>query len=694
MPCCADDIESGEKMSSGTYDGSLRFDTKMDSKGFNQGTDSITQKMGKLVGSLKAVGVAIAGAFVTKAIKNCIDEAEKLQNAMTGLKSIMDGQGKSYSAAQKFIKSYTEDGLIPQTEAITAYKNLALRGYKTDQIEKVMTALKDSATYSRQSSYSLGEAVQSAAEGLKNENSILVDNAGVTKNVAKMWEDYAKSIGKTTNNLTQQEKIEAEVNGILEETKFQTGDSITYANSYSGMIARLSASFATLKQTLGGAFTQIFQAILPMIQIVINALIKLATIFAQFVSLIFGKQVDINNKVAKSSSAAAGGIKKQGDSAEKAGKKAEKAGKQAKGALLDFDKLTVLEDEANNSSSGSGSSADAGGIDTAGLEGLGNLELGSNIEISPKVKQAFEILKNIYEGFTKWVDKNFVPIFKEIGEQLKPKIENLKQIISTVFSDLSTLAGPLEDYFNNQFTPFLQQIVVNIGTNLNLMLDTFNLVFSSLWSNVIFPVFEKMITVIYPMMTEFYTQVLATLNELNIQVNKIFQKLYKEGIEPALTSIVSKWLEVYDMIKAKWDEIGKPTFEKIREYIKNLSDTLVNIWDTIIKPVWEEIMKNIDWLWQNHLKPLVDNFLDFVAEFVNGATEIYNKFILPLINWFVEKFGPSISNTLKTIVSIFYSVLGAVSDVINRSYNSTKRNNAIYHWSIYRRLAEKLGKVV
>lgn len=693
MPCCADDIESGEKMSSGTYDGSLRFDTKMDSKGFNQGTDSITQKMGKLVGSLKAVGVAIAGAFVTKAIKNCIDEAEKLQNAMTGLKSIMDGQGKSYSAAQRFIKSYTEDGLIPQTEAITAYKNLALRGYKTDQIEKVMTALKDSATYSRQSSYSLGEAVQSAAEGLKNENSILVDNAGVTKNVAKMWEDYAKSIGKTTNNLTQQEKIEAEVNGILEETKFQTGDSITYANSYSGMIARLSASFATLKQTLGGAFMQIFQAILPMIQIVINALIKLATIFAQFVSLIFGKQVDINNKVAKSSSAAAGGIKKQGDSAEKAGKKAEKAGKQAKGALLDFDKLTVLEDEANNSSSGSGSSADAGGIDTAGLEGLGNLELGSNIEISPKVKQAFEILKNIYEGFTKWVDKNFVPIFQEIGEQLKPKIENLKQIISTVFSDLSTLAGPLEDYFNNQFTPFLQQIVVNIGTNLNLMLDTFNLVFSSLWSNVIFPVFEKMITVIYPMMTEFYTQVLATLNELNIQVNKIFQKLYKEGIEPALTSIVSKWLEVYDIIKAKWDEIGKPTFEKIREYIKNLSDTLVNIWDTIIKPVWEEIMKNIDWLWQNHLKPLVDNFLDFVAEFVNGATEIYNKFILPLINWFVEKFGPSISNTLKTIVSIFYSVLGAVSDVINRSYNSTKRNNAIYHWSIYRRLAEKLGKV-
>lgn len=34
----------------------------------------------------------------------------------------------------------------------------------------------------------------SATEGLKNENSILVDNAGVTKNVAKMREEYAKKI--------------------------------------------------------------------------------------------------------------------------------------------------------------------------------------------------------------------------------------------------------------------------------------------------------------------------------------------------------------------------------------------------------------------------------------------------------------------------------------------------------------------
>jgi predicted xylose isomerase-like sugar epimerase len=412
------------------YDGSLKFDTKVNSSGFNNATKSMASNTKGLITSLKAVGAAIAGAFIIKGIMNTVQEAEKLQNAMTGLKSIMDGQGKSYSAATSFIKKYTEDGLIPQTEAITAYKNLALRGYDTSQIEKVMNALKDSATYGRQSSYTLGEAVQTASEGLKNENSILVDNAGVTKNVAQMWADYAKSIGTTSDKLTKQQKIQAEVNGILEETKFQTGDAITYADSYSGMIARLGASWITFKQIIGGAFMQVFQAILPAIQTVINYLIKLANVFAQVTSLIFGKQVKSNDNVAKSSNSAAKAISNQGNAAEK-------AGKQAENALLPFDKLNVLSEDTTSSSSG----ASAGGIDTSSLDTLGNTEIGNNVTISPKIKQAFDLIKNIYDGFINWVDINFMPIFDDIGKDLAPKIDTLKGIIKNIFSDIGTLGN-------------------------------------------------------------------------------------------------------------------------------------------------------------------------------------------------------------------------------------------------------------
>lgn len=631
------------------YDGSLKFDTNIDSKGFNTGIKGI-------VSSLKAVGVAIASAFVTKQIIDCTKEAEKYQNALTGLKSIMDGQGKSFSTAQKFIQSYTEDGLIAQTEAITAYKNLALRGYDTSQIEKVMVALKDSATYSRQASYGLGEAVATAAEGLKNENSVVVDNAGVTKNVAKMWEEYAAQIGKTTNNLTQAEKIQAEVNGILEETKFQTGDAATYANSYSGMMARLSASFTTLKQTIGGAFMQIFQAVLPVIQAVVNALIKLANVFAQVVSLIFNKQVNTNKDLAKSSKSATLGIKKQGDAAEK-------AGKQAEGALLSFDKLEVLDDKSSGSS-GSSAGSDIGS-DTSIADPIGDLELGNNVTISPKIQEAFNALKEMFDSFKNWVSVNFGPIFDSIGAEMAPKIETLKGIVLGIFDDLSTLKQPLEDYFNNYFTPFLQQLVISIGNLANEFLGSFNIVLASLWDTVVFPVLQNFITVGLPIITEFATQLLNTFAVIVDSVFEMFNKLYIEGVEPILNSIVTIWCECWESLQTFWNEWGQPIFDNIKETIIGTKDTLINVWDTAIKPVWDTICDNIDWLWSKHLKPLVDNFLDFVGEFVNGALEIYNKFILPIVNFLVDILGPTFVTVFSTISGWVGTTIGWVIDIIN-----------------------------
>ena len=349
----------------GNYDGSVRFSTKIDVEGFNKGIKQISENMKSLSLVMKAAGAAIFAAFTnvaTKALNGSIEAAEELENAMSGLKSVMDGQGKSFKNAQKFINDYTKDGLIPANNAITAYKNLALRGYNTEQIQKVMEALKDSATYGRQSSYSLGQAVQSAAEGLKNENSILVDNAGVTKNVAKMWQDYAKSVGKTTTQLTQQEKIQAEVNGILEESKYQTGDAANYASSYSGQMARLRQQLLTFRQTMGSAFMTLGQAILPTINKIVESLIKMAKVFANVVKIIFGKSIQPATSFTKATTNAGGAVTDLGNATQK-------AGKQAKEALAPFDDLNVLqEDLASSAEDAAGGIAGGIGADDFGIE--------------------------------------------------------------------------------------------------------------------------------------------------------------------------------------------------------------------------------------------------------------------------------------------------------------------------------------
>lgn len=163
----------------GGYDGSIKISTKVDQSGFNTGRKKIESGLSGITKSLKgmaaAAGVALGAAAILNFSKASIKAATDLSNALVGLRSIMDGQGRSFAGAQKFINDYVSDGLIPATQAITAYKNLALRGYDDTQIQKVLIALKDSAAFGRQASYTLGEAVMSASEGLKNENSILVN---------------------------------------------------------------------------------------------------------------------------------------------------------------------------------------------------------------------------------------------------------------------------------------------------------------------------------------------------------------------------------------------------------------------------------------------------------------------------------------------------------------------------------------
>lgn len=326
----------------GKYDGKVSIGTALDNKGLKKDIGSIDGPLGGLKSVVGKLCGAIAAAFSIKAIVQFGAESSKaamqLSDAMTGLQSILDGQGRSFSGAKAFLEDYVKDGLIPMVNAAAAYKNLAMRGYDDSQIQKTLVALKNSAAFGRQASLTMGEAVQSASEGLKNENSILVDNAGVTKNVAKMWDEYAKSVGTTANNLTQQQKIQAEVTGILEESKYQTGDAAKVAGTLSGQLQQLSFNFNNLKIAVGNIVNPIVQAFLPAVNSAISAVTRLANAIATTVGSIFGKAVVQTNAIAES---AAAGAEAQKDLS----KGVTEAGKAAKKSTAGFDELNVLQSQ-------------------------------------------------------------------------------------------------------------------------------------------------------------------------------------------------------------------------------------------------------------------------------------------------------------------------------------------------------------
>ena len=64
------------------------------------------------------------------------------------------------------------------------------------------------------------------------ENSVLSDASGIQKNISVMYEEYAKKIGKSTDALTQAEKVQAVYNGYMDEAKDFIGTASEMANSY------------------------------------------------------------------------------------------------------------------------------------------------------------------------------------------------------------------------------------------------------------------------------------------------------------------------------------------------------------------------------------------------------------------------------------------------------------------------------
>lgn len=215
-------------------------------------------------------GWAIAFAWLTLAAKNVTDASNEMQASMIWLQSIVEWTWNDFWKAKEFIKEFTKDWLISTWETATSLKNLLSRWFWLEEASVLMNRFKDSASFGRQASLKLWEAVKSATEWIKNENSILVDNAWVTKNVSKMWEDYANQLWKSTTELTLAEKRQAEYNWIIQETKFQIWDAEKLTKTFAWTQAVLWAETIKLKVQIWEALTpvinQLYSAIIPVLK--------------------------------------------------------------------------------------------------------------------------------------------------------------------------------------------------------------------------------------------------------------------------------------------------------------------------------------------------------------------------------------------------------------------------------------------
>lgn len=660
-------------------DGSIRIDTRLNSKGFSQGLKGMLGGLTKLGGALGAVfGVgAITGitAFVAQSVK----ASTEYENAMIGMKSVVEGTGGSYKKATDYLKAYVSDGLVPMANAATAYKNLAARGYSTDQIEKTMTALKDSAAFGRQGSLSMGQAIQSATEGLKNENSILVDNAGVTKNVSVMWQDYARSVGKSVSELTKADKILAETNGILFESRFQVGDAAKLTETYSGKVARLGASFGALRRSLGDVVIPILARIIPAITKAVNWLTTLFQKVAAFMSAIFGATITgaLGDTTEETQAAAS--------AQEDLANATSKTKKEAQGSLAAFDQINVLAQEDGEAGGGTGSIA-GGGIELPGAEDETEETANQFQVFAEKVKK---FLAPIGEAWAK-VGAAFQRISKAIGDALQPLIgdgsglakfgtllrDGIVVVIDLLAKALDWLAGVIER------NPEVIQVMVIALTSFGIALLLVNapivgiiaavlaLIAAIGWLSQNWDEVKAKAVEVWTAIQDWAADKINAIKGFFVDLGEKAQALW-QGMKDRAKE---RWDETKALIKEKIDDVkrfftelgtkAQTTWNEIKEWATTAWNGIKGAWegaktwfeDNIINPIrtafetaWSTIQTSVETAFEgvkNAVKTKLNDVIGFLNGLLSAITNGINS-VITLINgisfktpkWLQDLFG-------------------------------------------------------
>ena len=548
-----------------------------------------------------------------KAQNQMVKEFEKTQNAMKKTEAEIDKVSSSLDKMYQEAKSQYA-GLPNNQKLIDA--ELAKNKEYQKSIQKV-EELNSQYTQQEKQCNILKNNIGALAEEQKKLNNVQ-DKA--KSNISKNTEHFrsqvkeTNTLGKAIKSLTRKFRlliVAMIIRGAINAVKDGFNDLAKYSKEFNGTMSQLQGTFLQARNSIATAFAPVLQALTPIIVTVTNGIIGLMNAIAQMNAVIF-----------KNSSTFTRAKKVTTDYAKSLGNASKKAYK----SLASFDEINQLTSK-NDGSSG-----------------------------TPEASQMFEEA-NVDSGMTSFFD------------EIKNKIQMMKKSLAEWLSQFSI---PFSNWFNVDVEGLKTAFIGLITNVFSTGFENVKTIFLDFAQNILPTLINTLFNFILPFFTQLLTQIIATLSVLFTTLSTLFMKVYTEGISPALQLMAKIWESVWGTIYSNWQKWGEPIFNNLRTAIENMSETWSNIWDNILRPVWNNFMETVDWLWTNHLQPLLDNFLDFVGTLVNGALDIYNGFILPVVNWFVDTFGEGIVNTVNTVVNTLGTVIGTVADVASGIITSLK----------------------
>ncbi len=479
-------------------------------------------------------------------------------------------------------------------------------------------------------------------------------------------EAYAVSQGikKSVKDMSQAEKVQLRYAYVMKQTALAQGDFAKTSNSWANQTRVLKEKWKEFLGILGTGLIRVLTPVVKFLSTSLSYLTQFANKVGEILTSVFGMEKQ-SADAAKATAAvgsgaedAAAGLNDMGDASEEANKKAS--------GLSGIDQLNnITESVADNAESAADSLAMMGGGGQYGMEITPTINSADTSALESGIGAALSNIKTGLSTFLTYIQTSFAPIFASTWSGLQTPIQNFKTVLATVFTNIQSLAQPLLDYFTTSYIPYLQQAFTTVGGILTGLFDSFNKVFSDIWTLAVYPLLQSFLTVYLPTITDIGTQTWNIISTLFDQIKGIFDMLWQDVMAPVLAECTKIWTDFVNILSEFWNTWGDPIVTKIKEAITTTGDLFKTTWNKVLKPIWDTIMKTVDKLWTDHLKPLLKNIGDLIGTLVTGAMDIYNKFIAPVVKWFVDKLGPPISKVISGLITKFGEFFGNIIDAVD-----------------------------
>lgn len=188
---------------------------------------------------------------------------EKIDDMVKGLEETNTFGINAFTAVSGFLKS----GLLPMVEGLEATDKAT--GKVNKGFNAFVMAAKDIGAAAGVSS---GEAIQRLTQALVRQDVAMLESLGVQVSLEGEYRKMAKSLGKTTMQLTEQERSQALLNAVMREGAKLSG---VYSDTYDNLLKNLG-SLKDLTISVAGT---VGKTLLPPFQAMTNAVLSLSKNF-------------------------------------------------------------------------------------------------------------------------------------------------------------------------------------------------------------------------------------------------------------------------------------------------------------------------------------------------------------------------------------------------------------------------------